>query len=133
MSGTGRAVRSGEQRSGSGFLGRGRILGIEAKAHPVRTPELHRVLRPVGAISTPHGVGGTELLAPPADALGVPGMLGELSGHKKMLPAATGRRLDIRQGTCRSQWSRLRFSYAPRPPGAPSSSESAARSRRQKE
>ena len=88
-------ARNGRRGSGPGFAGwRWRVVSVQPEVHPIRPPELDRVLRPVGAVPAAHGIGRTELLAAPADALGMAGMERDFGCHGQIVRADPPANLD---------------------------------------
>ena len=60
------------------------MVGIQPELCPLLAPQLDRVLCALGAITAAHIIGRTEVLAAPADALGVARMEWKLSLHDRL-------------------------------------------------
>ena len=74
-----------ERRSAMRFVGRRRILRVQAETHPIRSPEFNRVLCPIRSIAATHGIGRAVFFTAPADALRMARVHGDLWGHSAML------------------------------------------------
>lgn len=79
--------RRARRHSAARFARLRRFLPVEPEVHPVRSPELDRMLCPVRSVAAAHGIGRTVLFASPTDAFGMAGMLRNLWGHGEMLCA----------------------------------------------
>lgn len=103
----GRRTERLERRSAMRFVGRRRILRIEAEIHPIRAPEFDRVLCPIRSVAATHGIGRAVFFAAPADALRMARVQGNLWAHGEMLFARNAVRADKCQFGSGSSLSRI--------------------------
>ena len=58
-----------------------RGISVKSVLQPVITPKLNRMLRTLGAVAATHRIGGTIMLASPADSLGMPWVRRDIACH----------------------------------------------------